>query len=149
MCIRDRTKSDLLRIIQLAKLRGITPEQQYNLKEHTQDIEIGQLKQFVYDLNQYKKEYNLIDFTDMIKEFVLLDKSPKFDVVFIDEAQDLSRSQWGMAKCIWDKTKHTYIAGDDDQAIFRWAGADVDSFCLLYTSPRPRDATLSRMKSSA
>jgi superfamily I DNA/RNA helicase len=83
------TKSDLLRIIQLAKLRGITPEQQYNLKEHTQDIEIGQLKQFVYDLNQYKKEYNLIDFTDMITEFVKSDKSPKFDVVFIDEAQDL------------------------------------------------------------
>jgi superfamily I DNA/RNA helicase len=122
------TKSDLLRIVQIAKLRGITPEQQYNLKEHTQDVTVKQLKQFVHDLEQYKKEYNLIDFTDMIKEFVLLDKSPKFDVVFIDEAQDLSRSQWGMAKCIWDKTKHTYIAGDDDQAIFRWAGADVDSF---------------------
>ena len=122
------TKSDLLRIVQIAKLRGITPEQQYNLKEHTQDVTVKQLKQFVHDLEQYKKDYNLIDFTDMIKEFVLLDKSPKFDVVFIDEAQDLSRSQWGMAKCIWDKTKHTYIAGDDDQAIFRWAGADVDSF---------------------
>jgi DNA helicase-2/ATP-dependent DNA helicase PcrA len=122
------TKSDLLRIIQLAKLRGITPEQQYNLKEHTQDIEIGQLKQFVYDLNQYKKEYNLIDFTDMITEFVKSDKSPKFDVVFIDEAQDLSLSQWDMAKSIWDKTGDTFIAGDDDQAIFRWAGADVDSF---------------------
>ena len=122
------TKSDLLRIIQLAKLRGITPEQQYNLKEHTQDIEIGQLKQFVYDLNQYKKEYNLIDFTDMITEFVKSNKSPKFDVVFIDEAQDLSLSQWDMAKSIWDKTGDTFIAGDDDQAIFRWAGADVDSF---------------------
>ena len=122
------TKSDLLRIIQLAKLRGITPEQQYNLKEHTQDIEIGQLKQFVYDLNQYKKEYNLIDFTDMITEFVKSNKSPKFDVVFIDEAQDLSLSQWDMARSIWDKTGDTFIAGDDDQAIFRWAGADVDSF---------------------
>ena len=122
------TKSDLLRIVQMAKLRSITPEQQYNLKEHTQDITVKQLKQFVHDLNQYKKDYNLIDFTDMITEFVKADRSPRFDVVFIDEAQDLSQSQWGMAKSIWDKTEHTYLAGDDDQAIFRWAGADVDSF---------------------
>ena len=122
------TKSDLLRIIQLAKLRDITPEQQFNLKEHTQDITVQQLKQFVHDLNQYKKDYNLIDFTDMITEFIKSDKSPKFDVVFIDEAQDLSLSQWDMARSIWDKTGDTFIAGDDDQAIFRWAGADVDSF---------------------
>ena len=122
------TKSDLLRIVQLAKLRDITPEQQFNLKEHSQNITIHQLKQFVSDLNQYKKDYGLIDFTDMITEFVKSDKSPKFDVVFIDEAQDLSLSQWDMARSIWDKTQDTYIAGDDDQAIFRWAGADVDSF---------------------
>ena len=122
------TKSDLLRIVQIAKLRGITPEQQYNLKEHTQDITVPQLKQFVHDLDQYKKDYNLIDFTDMITEFIKSDRSPKFDVVFIDEAQDLSQTQWGMAKSIWDKTEDTFIAGDDDQAIFRWAGADVDSF---------------------
>ena len=122
------TKSDLLRIVQMAKLRSITPEQQYNLKEHTQDITVKQLKQFVHDLNQYKKDYNLIDFTDMITEFVKSDKSPRVDVVFIDEAQDLSLSQWDMARSIWNKTKDTYLAGDDDQAIFRWAGADVDSF---------------------
>ena len=122
------TKSDLLRIVQIARLRGITPEQQYNLKEHTQDIKVKDLKQFVHDLEQYKKDYNLIDFTDMITEFVKMDRSPRFDVVFIDEAQDLSQTQWGMAKSIWNKTQDTFIAGDDDQAIFRWAGADVDSF---------------------
>ena len=77
-----------------------------------------QLKQFVHDLDQYKKDYNLIDFTDMIIEFIKADRSPRFDVVFIDEAQDLSLSQWDMARSIWDKTKDTYIAGDDDQAIF-------------------------------
>ena len=122
------TKSDILRIIQLAKLRGITPEEQFNKQEHTQLIDIKTLKQFDHDLKQYKKDYNLIDFTDMITEFVKSDRSPRFDVVFIDEAQDLSRSQWTMARSIWDKTQDTYIAGDDDQAIFKWAGADVDSF---------------------
>ncbi len=48
--------------------------------------------------------------------------------MFIDEAQDLSQSQWGMPKSIWDKTEHTYLPGDDDQAIFSYAGADVDYF---------------------
>ena len=122
------TKSDILRIIQLAKLRGITPEEQFNKQEHTQLVDIKTLKQFAHDLEQYKKDYNLIDFTDMITEFVKSDRSPRFDVVFIDEAQDLSLSQWDMARSIWDKTRDTFIAGDDDQAIFRWAGADVDSF---------------------
>ena len=122
------TNSEYLRIIQLAKLRGITPEQQYNLKEHSQDLSVRDLKILSNELQAYKKEYGLIDFNDMITEFVKSDVSPKFDVVFIDEAQDLSRMQWDMAKSIWNKTSDSYIAGDDDQAIFRWAGADVDSF---------------------
>ena len=122
------TNNDILRIIQLAKLRNITPEQQFNLREHTQDVSLRDLLICHNELKSYKRQYNLIDFTDMITEFVKSDASPKFDVVFIDEAQDLSRVQWNMAKSIWDKTEDSYIAGDDDQAVFRWAGADVDSF---------------------
>jgi len=122
------TNNDILRIIQLAKLRNITPEQQFNLREHTQDVSLRDLLICHNELKSYKRQYNLIDFTDMITEFVKSDASPKFDVVFIDEAQDLSRIQWNMAKSIWDKTEDSYIAGDDDQAVFRWAGADVDSF---------------------
>ena len=38
------THSDYLRVIQLAKLRGITPEQQYNLREHSQDLSVRDLK---------------------------------------------------------------------------------------------------------
>ena len=64
----------------------------------------------------------------MILNFIKKEKSPNFDVVFIDEAQDLSLMQWDMVKHITDKTVDSFIAGDDDQAVFRWAGADVDSF---------------------
>ena len=50
------------------------------------------------------------------------------DVVIVDEAQDLTKLQWDMCQKIWKNAKRVYISGDDDQAIFRWAGADVDSF---------------------
>jgi len=123
--------SEYLRIIQLAQLRNITPEQQFDLNEHTQDLERSTLRIIDNELARYKKEYNLIDFNDMITEFTKADKSPKFDVVFIDEAQDLSLMQWDMAKTIWNKTTDSFIAGDDDQAIYKWAGADVDSFIAL------------------
>jgi DNA helicase-2/ATP-dependent DNA helicase PcrA len=123
--------SEYLQIIQLAQLRNITPEQQYNRMEHTQDLELDKLRIIYNELKRYKKEYDLIDFNDMITEFTKSDKSPNFDVVFIDEAQDLSLMQWDMAKSIWNKTEDTFIAGDDDQAIFKWAGADVDSFIAL------------------
>ena len=121
--------SEYLRIINLAKLRNITPEQQYDLNEHNQVLERDKLKIIAAELERYKKEHNLIDFNDMIMDFTKSDAAvPKFDVVFIDEAQDLSNMQWNMAKTIWQKTTDSFIAGDDDQAVFIWAGADVDSF---------------------
>ena len=36
-----------------------------------------------------------------------------------------------MVRTLWAKANKTYIAGDDDQAIFKWAGADVDTFIAL------------------
>ena len=129
------TKSDYLRIINLAKLRNISIDRQYNMKEHNQDVEYGTLIHLANELERYKKEYNLIDYNDMILKFIQKDMSPNFDVVFIDEAQDLSLMQWSMVKNIWEKTVDSYIAGDDDQAIFRWAGADVDSFIAQEGKP--------------
>ena len=90
--------SEYLRIIQLAQLRNITPEQQFDLAEHTQDLERDQLRIIHNELRRYKKEYNLIDFNDMILDFTKSDVSPKFDVVFIDEAQDLIINAVGHGK---------------------------------------------------
>ena len=63
--------------------------------------------------------------------FIERDLAPSLDIVFIDEAQDLSPLQWAMVNKIVDKSKQVFIAGDDDQAIYRWAGADVDHFITL------------------
>ena len=122
------TKSDYLRLIHLAQLRNISLEHQLKLGEHNTEVDYDTLVHLKNELARYKKEYDLIDYNDMILKFINSDASPKFDVVFIDEAQDLSLMQWNMAKTIWNKTQDSFIAGDDDQAIFRWAGADVDSF---------------------
>ena len=82
-------------------------------------------------LRLFKKTNNLYDFTDMLEMFLEQELSPQFDVVFVDEVQDLSPIQWRMVEQIAKRSKQVIIAGDDDQAIYRWAGADVDYFIRL------------------
>jgi hypothetical protein len=53
------------------------------LKEHTQDVEFNKLKIIANELERYKKEYNLVDFNDMILNFTKSDACPKFDVVLL------------------------------------------------------------------
>ena len=45
--------SEYLRIIQLAQLRNITPEQQFDLNEHTQDLERTTLRIIANELKRY------------------------------------------------------------------------------------------------
>lgn len=71
----------------------------------------------------YKAEHGLFDFTDMIEEFIRSDDPPHLEVLIIDEAQDLSEIQWKMVEVLSRHVKRLYIAGDDDQTIFTWAGA--------------------------
>ena len=75
---------------------------------------------------EYKKQAKLQDFNDIINN--VLEKVPQFDVIFIDEAQDLSPLQWKLYDKLKENSKDVYLAGDDDQAIFAWAGADVERF---------------------
>lgn len=78
--------------------------------------------------NKFKKKRILKDFTDLIEEF---DTRIPVKVAIIDEAQDLSTLQWHMVKKAFSGADRIYIAGDDDQAIYKWSGADVDRFLSL------------------
>ena len=121
--------SEYLSLINLARVKQISVMDQLDLNEHLSKIERDKLDAIDREITSYKDIYGLIDFNDMIQKFLDKGKTPKFDVIFVDEAQDLSLIQWSMIKKIEEDTKcDVWIAGDDDQAIFGWAGADVDSF---------------------
>jgi DNA helicase-2/ATP-dependent DNA helicase PcrA len=123
--------NEYLRLINKARVLEIPVLDLYDRNQHGMDIERDLLYLLDQELNRYKKEKGLIDYNDMVSKFIDQDISPSFDVLFIDEAQDLSPLQWRMVRTLWAKANKTYIAGDDDQAIFRWAGADVDTFIAL------------------
>ena len=77
-----------------------------------------------------------IDFTDMIYLPVKKDiRMFQFDWVFIDECQDLNAAQRNLfLKCV--KPNGRFVAvGDPRQAIYGFAGADVESFNLLKSIP--------------
>lgn len=72
-----------------------------------------------------KKPKGEISFDDMIWLPIILNLAvPKFDVLLVDEAQDLNRCQQALAK----KAGHRLIlCGDPKQAIYGFAGADSKS----------------------
>ena len=82
---------------------------------------------------KYKETNHLLDYTDMLALFLKegLQYCPQFKLCFLDEAQDLSPLQWDVAHGLEKKAEKMFVAGDDDQAIYRWAGADVDHFINL------------------
>lgn len=89
------------------------------------------IQRVVDDYNEFKEDAILYDFTDMLARFVNEATVPEFDLLIVDEAQDLSSLQWRMVEKMVESSKDVYYAGDDDQAIYAWAGADIEHFLNL------------------
>ena len=117
-------------IIQRAFNKCIDLKEEFNLEEHDpKHINWTTLNHINKNLINYKDKKEKFEFNDMIQMLINKpEKIPEFDVIFIDEAQDLSPLQWKLFDILKTKTKDMYLAGDDDQAIFAWAGADVSRF---------------------
>ena len=132
------SNSEYLTLINLARSKQITALEQFDRNEHLGKLERYKVEAIAKEIKDYKKVYGLIDYHDMLENFLERGKSPKFDVIFVDEAQDLSKIQWSIInKLEKDNDMDIWVAGDDDQAIFGWAGADVDSFINWKAEPIP------------
>jgi len=120
--------SEYFNIINAARIKNVTIEEEYNTDMYSEDIDKHQLQILKDEVDNYMAAYGLVDFTDMIEKFNVAELCPKYDVIFVDEAQDLSPIQWKMYDILKKNSKHVILAGDDDQAIYGWAGADVQRF---------------------
>lgn len=77
-------------------------------------------------MNKNRKEF---DFTDMIFRIIEDDVTmPRFDFVFVDESQDLSKLQHQIIKKLVARKGRMIAVGDPRQAIYGFAGADANSY---------------------
>lgn len=87
---------------------------------------------------------NEIDFSDMVymptaKRLAM----NKFDYIFVDEAQDLNAAQRMLVLNSLDVDGRFIAVGDPKQAIYGFAGADIESFNLLTKIPNTVELPLS------
>ena len=124
------SNSEYFNLINAARIKEISIEDEYNTGMYSYELEKNLLHILEEELNNYKDSFKLYDFTDMIEKFNVAKLCPKYDVVFVDEAQDLSPIQWKMVDILRENSKYVILAGDDDQAIYGWAGTDIDEVLL-------------------
>jgi len=122
-----KADNPILNEINIARIRGMDLRTHYNLSK--MEIEWFHFEYVERAYRHYKTSHSLLDFTDLL-EHVLLEpeRLPKLETLIIDEAQDLSRLQWRLVEQLALRAQRCFLAGDDDQAVYTWAGADVASF---------------------
>ncbi|HEY8999190.1 MAG TPA: ATP-dependent DNA helicase [Candidatus Saccharimonadales bacterium] len=116
----------------------------------------AQLRAAVDLYEKYQKKLHdegFVDFDDQImtvlktleaNEALRLNLQERFQYIMIDEYQDTNRAQLRMAQLLTDASVHEgrpniLVVGDDDQAIYRFQGADmsnIGAFSAAYREPK-------------
>lgn len=125
-----RVDNPILNEINIARAKGLDLKHHYN--QSGMEIEWYHFEYVDRAYRHYKSASGLMDFTDLLEKVLENShKLPSLEVLIIDEAQDLSPLQWKLVKELIGKSGRAFIAGDDDQAVYTWAGADVSAFLDL------------------
>ena len=124
---------DMAAWIATAKDRGLGP-----------DSDLSRLRRSPFPMKEIYARYqarlaalNAADFGDLIllplsllnQDSVVREQlRQRFRVVLVDEFQDANRTQFELLRELYAPPNYLCVVGDDDQAIYRFRGADVDGF---------------------
>src|SRR6056297_2964634 len=87
----------------------------------------------------YKGEHGLVGFADMLERVKQRSLLPNVDYLVIDEFQDITTLQYDVFEEWKPHMTQVLIAGDDDQVVYAWQGADPN---LLLDADRDHDEIL-------
>ena len=112
-------------------LRGDVAMQEYDLLRHRMATALpAHVRTFAEAWESYKREIGAVDFTDMIRLAVDdIDEGPGRPLAILaDEVQDYSRLETALLRKWGSRARSLVMAGDADQSIYQWRGADPDVF---------------------
>ena len=128
-----RSNHPIMRLIDFTRTTLQDPRTCYNRSEIAEPRSV--FLHVFSEYARYKRENKILDFTDMLVDISTKpQRFPFFKCCFVDEAQDLTPLQWKLVEILDSHSERMYLAGDDDQGIYRWAGADLNHFVNLPSS---------------
>ncbi len=129
-------KNDPANISSQGRTKGqLKADAQKEIKQYEKTIQAAKL----FDLYQeILLAHNRYEFADMIlwvielfkkDESILADLQERFQFLLVDEMQDTNGTQLELIELLtaYDQSPNVFVVGDDDQAIYRFQGANLDN----------------------
>ncbi len=132
----EEIKNDEANISSRGKTKGqLKADAQKEIKQYEKTIQAAK----IYDEYQkILKEHSRYEFADMIlwvidllknNDGILYDVQEKYQYLLVDEMQDTNGTQLDLVNQLtsYDESPNVFVVGDDDQAIYRFQGANLDN----------------------
>lgn len=146
--IKNSELFHITNIVNLTQMNCVNPNDEEELRGlcnmYGEELSEGDIKDvqslFIsIDNHDISDKNAMIDFTDMLyltNKLVSKDKYPKYDVVMLDEAQDVCPLQREFLLKLLKPSGRLVIVGDEKQCIYSFQGSNLDSFNYLKSLPK-------------
>lgn len=120
-------------LVERSRMRLVSVREEFNQRRY-QHLHYEEADKLARAFDVYRKQLGKYTMVDVLRDALAVARYPKLRVLIVDEAQDLTPLQWALVCDMARDVEEVYVAGDDDQTIHRWAGADP-RFLLNHTGP--------------